>query len=102
MRDWFNAVIKRYEIAWDLGMGFLAIVYVAVGFALDESQFADLRGLLVVETLLTVVFVAEFSLRLAAAHDRVAYLRGHWIDAIALIPVARGLRIARLLRVLRL
>ena len=30
------------------------------------------------------------------------YLRGHWIDLVALIPVARGLRVARLFRVLRL
>jgi len=39
---------------------------------------------------------------LAASRDRRAYLRGHWIDAVALIPTVRGLRLVRLLRFLRL
>jgi len=51
---------------------------------------------------LTVVFAAEFATRLLAARDRRAYLRGHWIDLVALVPTARGLRALRLLRLLRL
>jgi voltage-gated potassium channel len=102
MRDRFNGFVARNEIVWDLGMGFLAVIYVAVGFALDDPQLAGNAALLGVETLLTVIFVAEFASRLALSRDRMAYLRGHWIDVLALIPVARGLRVARLLRVLRL
>ncbi len=102
MRDRFNAFVERHEMAWELGMGFLAIIYVAVGFSLDAATPDVASILLPIETLLTVIFVAEFASRLGASRDRLAYLRGHWIDVLALIPVARGLRIARLLRVLRL
>jgi voltage-gated potassium channel len=102
MRDRFNAFTERHEMAWELGMGFLAIIYVAVGFSLDAAS-PDVAGILLpLETTLTVIFVAEFASRVGASRDRPAYLRGHWIDVLALIPVARGLRVARLLRVLRL
>lgn len=102
VRDRYNAFLKRHEIAWELGMGFLAVIYVALGFALDEPGTGALALLIPLESTLTVVFLAEFVSRLGASHDRRGYLRGHWIDLVALIPVARGLRIARLLRVLRL
>ena len=101
-RDWFNAFVQRHEIAWELGMGLLAIIYVAVGFALDDPTAGRIGLLLPLETALTVLFLAEFGSRFGASRDRRGYLRGHWIDLVALIPVARGLRIARLLRVLRL
>ena len=101
-RDRFNAFVHRHEIAWELGMGLLAILYVAVGFALDDIAAGQSALLTPLETALTVVFLAEFASRFGASRDRAGYLRGHWIDLVALIPVARGLRIARLLRVLRL
>lgn len=46
--------------------------------------------------------MAEFASRLVAAPSRSAYLRGHWVDLIALIPTTRGTRLLRLLRLLRL
>jgi voltage-gated potassium channel len=55
-----------------------------------------------IDTALTVLFITEFTARFAASFDRRGYLRSHWIDLLALIPIARGLRVARLLRVLRL
>src|SRR4029077_6682497 len=54
------------------------------------------------ELVLTGVFVVEFGSRLYAAHDRTQYLRGHVIDALALVPPIRALRVLRLLRLLRL
>ena len=36
------------------------------------------------------------------ARDRRAYLRGHWIDLVALVPTVRGLRALRLLHRARL
>ena len=51
---------------------------------------------------MTAIFVAEFATRFAASYDRAGYLRGHWIDLVALIPVAREVRVLRLLRLLRL
>jgi voltage-gated potassium channel len=48
------------------------------------------------------VFVAEFAVRFGAAHDRGRYLRGHWLDLLALAPPLRGARPLRLLRLLRM
>jgi hypothetical protein len=78
MRDRYLAFIAVTG-AQELVFAGLAIVFVIVGFT-DDSPLAN--GL---EFGLTAVFVAEFTSRLAASHDR-GRLRGHWIDAIALIP----------------
>ena len=96
VRDAYLAFIDRHEVAWELAFAALALAYVIVGFA-DETPIV--WG---AELVLTVLFVAEFTSRIAAAHDRRAYLRGHWIDVVALIPTTRGLRLLRLARLLRL
>jgi voltage-gated potassium channel len=102
LRDRYLTFIVRHDLAWEVGMAFLALVYVAVGFAADGAPAQYQAVLAVSELALTVVFLAEFATRLAASHDRWAYLRGHWVDAVALLPVARGLRVFRLIRMLRL
>ena len=35
-RDRFNVFIERHEVAWELAMGALALIWVAVGFLIDE------------------------------------------------------------------
>jgi voltage-gated potassium channel len=103
MRDRFNDFIERHDVAWELAMALLAIVYVAVGFALDDPALQPMASSLeVAELVLTALFAAEFSSRLLAAYDRRAHLRGHWIDLVALIPATRSLRVLRILRLLRL
>jgi voltage-gated potassium channel len=96
LRDRYNGFIAEHEIAWELGMAVLAIVFVVVGFA-DETPTITAAQLV-----LTVVFLAEFVTRFAAASHRTGYLRGHWIDLVALIPTTRAVRLLRLLRLLRL
>ena len=96
MRDRYLAFIARHEVAWELTFAGLAVAYVLVGFA-DETVAVQLT-----EFALTIIFAAEFATRIAASCDRRAYLRGHWIDLVALIPTIRGFRLARLLRLLRL
>jgi voltage-gated potassium channel len=99
----FNSFIEHHEVAWELGMAMLAVVYVAVGFALDDHSFQSMAPVLeAIELGLTVVFAAEFLSRFVASTGRSGYVRAHWIDLVALIPVARGLRILRVLRLLRL
>lgn len=83
-------------------MAGLAVAYVVVGFAADDTDSAKRPAFDIAESALTIVFAAEFVSRLLSSYDRARYLRGHWIDLVALIPVARGLRIARLVRLLRL
>lgn len=101
MRDTFNRFVERHETAWELSMAALAIAYVAIGFA-QEPLATPPPGLQVAELLLTSIFIAEFTLRIAASRDRARYLRDHVLDLVALIPIARGVRIFRLLRLLRL
>ena len=102
LRDRYNAFIDRHEIAWELTFAGLAILYVVVGFADTGANEAEAQVVLLVNVALTVVFAAEFATRFLAARDRRAYLRGHWIDLVALVPTVRGLRALRLLRLLRL
>jgi hypothetical protein len=73
----------RHDIAWELSMGFLAIVFVALGFLLDQASAGTRPELETVELALTGLFVAEFASRILAAHDRGQYLGGHWIDLVA-------------------
>ncbi|HEV8490235.1 MAG TPA: ion transporter, partial [Candidatus Limnocylindrales bacterium] len=89
-------------IAWELTMAFLAIVFVAVGFAIDQAGLDVRPALESIELALTGVFLVEFALRFGASRDRWAYLRGHWIDFVALAPPLRGARPLRLLRLLRM
>jgi voltage-gated potassium channel len=103
MRDRFSAFVDRHDIAWELTMALLAVVYVGVGFAIDDASLQSMAPMLDgLEIGLTLVFVSEFTTRFAATGDRLMYLRGHWVDLVALIPATRGLRILRILRLLRL
>jgi voltage-gated potassium channel len=103
MRDRFNCFVERHDVAWELSMALLAVVYVAVGFALDDTTFQPMApALLTAELVLTITFLTEFTSRFVAARDRTGYLRGHWIDLVAIVPAARGMRILRVLRLLRL
>jgi hypothetical protein len=84
VRDRYNTFVERHEIAWELAMGGLALVWVALGFLVDQIGSGVRPELETIELLLTGVFIAEFVSRLTAAHDRPQYVRGHWIDALAL------------------
>ena len=99
MRDRFNAFVVRHDVAWELGMAGLALLYVAIGFVNDQQDSAAFDA---IEWALTGLFVLEFGGRLLASRDRVQYLRGHWVDAVTLAPPVRGFRVLRLLRLLRL
>lgn len=101
-RDEFNAWFVRHEVAWELAMAALAVVYVALGFIVDDLPAGERPELAAAELVLTGVFVLEFGSRILAARSRVGYLRGHWIDVIALAPPIRVARVLRLLRLLRL
>lgn len=100
-RERFNRFFRDRWLPWELGMGVLAILYVALPFLAERSTAGGVDWGLV-EGVLTIFFFAEFFARLAASYDRLHHLRSHWIDAVALIPVVRGIRIARLLRMGRL
>jgi voltage-gated potassium channel len=75
---------------------------VVIGIVSESVPEGDALPYVVIELGLTVVFMLEFGTRLAAAYDKVDYIRGHWIDLLALIPTIRGFRLFRLVRLLRL
>jgi hypothetical protein len=96
-RGRLTAFVKRHELAWDLVMGFLTVVYVVLAFQEDSGtgQYAiwSLAG----------VFLIEFGSRCFDSPNRLRYLRSHWLDLITAVPVPGipSLRIIRLLRLLR-
>jgi voltage-gated potassium channel len=102
LREAFNGWFVTHEVAWELTMAALAVLYVALGFVVDEVPAGESPEIGAAELVLTGIFVLEFGSRFLAAHSRLGYLRGHWIDVIALAPPIRGARVLRLLRLLRL
>ena len=96
LRDRYNGFIERHEVAWELTFAMLALAYVATGFVTGNPAIEA------VDLALTLIFLTEFTTRLAASRDRRTHLRSHWVDALALVPVMRGFRLLRLLRLLRL
>ncbi len=104
IRDAFNGWFVTHEIAWELAMAALAVLYVALGFLVDEVDAGKRPEIEAVELVLTGLFVLEFGSRILAARSRLDYMRGHWIDIVALAPpirIARPLRLLRLLRLVR-
>jgi hypothetical protein len=101
-RDAFNGWFVTHEVAWELTMAALAVVYVALGFVADDLSAGERPETGAAEWALTGIFVLEFGSRILAARSRSAYLRGHWIDLVTLAPPIRGARVLRLLRLLRL
>lgn len=78
-----------------LSFGWLALVVYEL--AVGSSKLLETLG-----TLIWVVFVIEFALRLALAPDRLRFIRTNWLTVIALIvPAFRLFRAVRVLRVAR-
>jgi len=93
----------KYEASWEIFMIILAVIFVTIGFLPDSLQ--ESIGIPVLEDIdwgLTGFFVLEFAVRIVVCSSKKKYLRGHWIDLIAIIPTVRWLRVARITRVLRL
>jgi voltage-gated potassium channel len=101
LRDRINGFVARHEVAWELAFAALAIVFVALGLVNPANPDQELAVYLV-EWAITLVFAAEFTVRIWAAPVRRAYLRSHLIDLVSLIPPARWMRPLRLVRLLRL
>lgn len=102
MRNRFAEWVARHEVAWELTFAGLAIVFVALAFVPVTVGAADEAVVEAAEWVITAVFAAEFLARLGSSSDRSRYIRGHWIDLVALVPPARWLRPFRLLRLIRL
>jgi voltage-gated potassium channel len=98
----YRDFVARHEVAWELSFAALAVFFVALAFVPLDPRSQLETTILVVEWIITGIFAVEFFSRLWAAESRRAYVRGHWIDIVSLIPPVRWLRPFRLLRLLRL
>lgn len=105
IREGINNWFEKHQVAWELFMVLLAIVFVVTGF-LPREPF-----ILALDIAISAFFVTEFAVRIAASRSRAQYLLNHWMDIVALLPaipgyqnasVARMARLLRLLMVLRL
>jgi voltage-gated potassium channel len=101
IKDGINEFIERHEVAWELGFGALAIVFVGLAFV-EPANDSQLLAIVVAEWIITTLYAVEFFGRLWAAPIRRAYLRSHAVDLISVIPPLRWFRPFRLLRLLRL
>lgn len=78
-------------------LGFAWIALLVVEFAGHETRSVQMAG-----TVIWVIFLLEFAVKISVAPDKSTFLRRNWVTAISLvIPGLRVLRIARLARVLR-
>jgi voltage-gated potassium channel len=96
LRTAINEFFVRNDVLWEGLMGILVVVWLLLGAEPRQPIFGFAADAI------TVFFALEFGVRFLATYDHRAYLRGHWIDAVTLIPALRGFRLLRLLRLLRL
>jgi len=99
LRGRLTAFVAEHQLAWELAMAALTVIYVALALLVDEGVSA-LAGAAV--AVLAIVFAAEFLVRFWDSASRLDYLKGHWIDLVTCLPAIGPLRVLRLLRLLGL
>ena len=81
-------------------MVFLSFVWLAL--LIVEFVWGSVRLFEIFATIIWIVFIGEFLVRLTLAPEKLAFLRGNWITIIALVvPAVRLLRAFRIFRVAR-
>lgn len=89
LEDWLETPLFVLGIAWLV----LLVVELTRGIT---------PGLQTATTVIWIVFILDFLLKLILAPRKLAYLRSNWLTALALVlPALRVLRFARVLRVAR-
>ncbi len=93
-----NHTTTEYAVAF--------LILVSVGlilaeFALAGSSSRVLDVVVIVNDVITGVFVVELVLRFIAESRKTRFLRRYWIDILAVLPLFRAFRILRLLRLFR-
>lgn len=89
LEDWFEVPLLLLGLAW------LALLAIELTHGLSPS-------LETASTVIWIVFIADFLVKLILAPRKLAYLRSNWLTALALlVPALRVLRIARVVRVAR-
>ena len=78
-------------------LGLIWLVLLVIELRWGLSPFLETTG-----TLIWIIFLIDFAVRLIISPDKVQYLKHNWLTAIALIlPALRVLRLVRIARLLR-
>lgn len=89
LEDWLEVPLLLLGFAW------LALLVIDFIYGLTPA-------LETASTIIWVLFIADFFVKLILAPRKLSYLRSNWLTALALlVPALRVLRIARLLRLAR-
>ena len=91
---------KLYEL-FMLGLCVYVLLALAVETVvrLDEATAQILQYM---DTLICLIFLSDFAIRLATAPSRLGYLKWGWVDLVSSIPMVGVLRIGRIARVVRI
>ncbi len=101
IRDW-NKLMDGpvYEVI----MACLAVVVgvIAIMELTQDLNPAQERAYLLIDYAILTVFAIDYFYRLARAPDRRAFVQGHVIELLAILPLGKQFRVFRLFRVLRM
>ncbi|MBL8443511.1 MAG: ion transporter [Zoogloeaceae bacterium] len=90
LEDWLETPMLVLAFAW--------LVLLVMELVRGESQLFFYLG-----TIIWIIFILDFAVKLVLAPDKVVYLKRNWLTAIAqLIPALRIFRVFRAFRLLRL
>jgi voltage-gated potassium channel len=96
-----NALLQTLEDALETPMVVLAFVWLTLLVA--ELVWGERQAFAVVGTVIWVIFIVDFAVKLVLAPRKLAYVRRNWLAAISLvIPALRIFRIARVIRLLQM
>ncbi|MBY5981340.1 potassium channel family protein [Ferrimonas balearica] len=87
----------------ELGMMLLSLfsVIVVLTIVFSDPDRETVRLLIKIDFAICMIFILNFFYGLWRATDRKLYLRTHWIDLVASIPVVEQLRFVRIFQILR-
>ncbi len=92
------------SMIFELGLIFLILLSVALLFVeiSADPTHSWLKQVMLANDALTMIFVAELSIRLLVARSKRRFFRTYWIDIISVMPALRAFRLLRVLRLIRL
>jgi voltage-gated potassium channel len=93
-----NNTSTEYAVAFLI---LVSVCLILVEFALAGSASKARDIIIIVNDVITGVFVVELVLRFIAEPRKSRFLRRYWIDILAVLPLLRAFRILRLLRLFR-
>ena len=91
--------VERHLRAWELLFALFAAASVYVG--VRATELGEPEYLTNIEWIFTGLFVAEYLFRLWIAPSRSGYFKSALIDLVSIFPPVRGVRLLRLVRLLR-